>query len=57
MSENARPTEYVEQIRELLTHDEALTPDESARLRDLVERLDNWMGGGGPLPQQWMILR
>lgn len=49
------PNEVLEKIRAILISDEL--GSESSELMDLVEELDNWLTGGGPLPEDWSRIR
>ena len=53
------PTACLAEIRKLLEDNELFVMDdnEAHRLIELMESLDNWMTGGGFLPEQWKVLR
>ncbi len=52
MDPNATLTELRGLVQE--SYAEALTEDETHRLCDLVEALDEWITKGGHLPSAWM---
>jgi hypothetical protein len=55
------PNSTLEEIRRIIEDNfkSALPLDEdgSERLCDLINALDNWIVGGGFLPESWTILR
>ena len=54
------PTEALEQIRKIrarVLRDEGVNPDDSVKLAELIEGLDDWLGKSGFLPEQWLPCR
>lgn len=47
------PDESLSEIRGLLTPPRGLTWNETARLAELVDGLDDWLSHGGVLPKEW----
>ena len=55
------PDRALEEIREAIADWSVAAPAERERLAvqivGLVERMDNWLTGGGPLPADWSRMR
>ena len=47
------PTANLFELREILNAPGALDADAVARVRELFDALDNWIGRGGFLPDDW----
>lgn len=47
------PTANLYELREILNAPGALDADAVARVRELFDALDNWIGRGGFLPDDW----
>jgi hypothetical protein len=50
-------TKILDEMREYILLSHEWDASDVDYFTQLFERLDNWMTGGGPLPEQWQILR
>lgn len=53
MDPNANLEEQRSLVQWLIAHPDEDTSTEAARLADLVQALDEWLTGGGFLPNPW----